>query len=314
MIILILFAELIGVIIFLFAAFFVIKNFIIPRFFIIQPYTEKYWTTLFYGERGSGKTLECARLILNIIKYLKKLYKKFPDLHHAIIMTNLEIAKKFVNENKEWIYTWSDLRELKYCPRKKCWRGKKRHRLHGCYLFADDINTLISAAKWHMIPIWTKKMFTQGRKFGIRIVATCVRYDDIILDFRVTTKVAFRFIKIIGSKDPDETKPPVKRIWGFYKMRKITAELLWKFGDMTEPEIQELENSVHEEEELKGKTPYSDMWRASFRWISRKLCEVYDTNQELQEYIPKFASHHEITCNDPDHPNCGYKKVFHDYE
>lgn len=280
-------------------------------YFTRVPYIEKYWTTLFYGERGSGKSLENARLVLKILDYLKWLYKKNPILPRAIIYTNLILNEKLVAENPDYLYHWNYIRELRYCPRKNCWRGIRKHVLHGCYLLMDDIAAILPADKWAMLPLWVRKRFTHGRKFGIRILANAQEPLSIDINFRRYVKMAYKFSKIIGSKDPDETKPKVKRIWGFYRMRKIKAEWLWKFGDMTDEEIGLFKEKQKISKKMGGKDYFRGIWKSIFRSINRKTCEVYDTNQDVKEYKPSNFEHWEITCKDPDHPDCKFKKEYH---
>ena len=131
--------------------------------------------------------------------------------------------------------------------------------------------------------------------------------------------MAFRFRKIIGSPDPDETKKPVRHIWGWYSRRKIKAEWLWKFGDMTDDEIKAFREKQKQQQKVDGRGSFRDMWRGSLHYIWPSVTRIYDTTQDVPEYKPKGYEHEELGCIDPKHdhedkkaPNyCGFKKVNH---
>lgn len=280
---------------------------------IKKPEIEKWWTTLFYGPRGSGKTLHQAKIVLSILEYLKKLYKANPHLKPAIVFSVQKFSEKIEKEYLgTYLYYWRDAKDLRYCPRKNCWKSDTRHRLHGCYLIFDDMATILPADGWSQTPIWMRKMFAQARHFGIRIVANLQDPFSVDINFRRYVDMCYRFRKVIGSKDPDETKPPVKRIWGVYHRRKIKAEWLWKFGDMIDEEIIKMRSKEKIKEKVTGEAPaYKDLWKGSFHLITKKVCSIYDTTQDVPEYKPTAYEHEEIGCSDPKHPDCGYKKVFH---
>lgn len=284
------------------------------------PEYEKWWTTLYYGARGSGKTLHQAKEVLKTLKYLDALYAKNPDLKRAIVYSIQQFNTEITEKYKDYLYYWNDAQELRYCPREKCWKGKRPHALHGCYLIFDDIATILAADNWTQTPMWLRKRFTQGRHFGIRILANCQDPFSVDINFRRYVDMAFRFRKIMGSNDPDETKPPIKRIWGIYKRYRIKAEFLWAFGDMTPAEIAAFKLKEKERSKITGSSPYRDAWHGSFHKINRKICEIYDTTQNVKEYKPKGYAHYETACTDPDHNHvdkkainyCGFKKVSHE--
>jgi len=309
-----------------------------------KPECEKYWTTLYYGHRGSGKTLHQAKEVWKMLKYLEWLYRELPLDKQAIVFTIqkfspeieskycvykyamkkikidgsyidvLDTDKKEIINEKGFLYYWSDAKQLRFCPRLKCWKGTKAHRLHGAYVIFDDIATIIPADGWVNTPIWLRKTFTQARHFGIRILANCQDPFSTDVNFRRYTDMCYRFKKIIGSRDPDETKPPVKNIWGFYIRRKVAAEVLWKYGDISGAEL-----SAMRERSRDGKSTSKSLALAkSFigwpYWIGKKICSIYDTTQDVPEYVPSGYSHIEIKCKDPAHPDCGYIKQMHRLE
>lgn len=277
-----------------------------------RPEIEKWWTTLYYGVRGSGKTLHQAKQVLVIFKYLEWLYWKYPNLPHAIIYSIQKFSKEIEDKYLgNLLYYWIDAKDLRYCPRKNCWRDKKQHRLHGCYLIFDDVATILPADNWARTPMWLRKTFSQGRHFGIRILANLQDPMSVDINFRRYTDMAFKFRKLLGSPDPDETKPAIKRIWGIYMRRKIKAEWLWQLGDMSDSEIAMFKEKQKLQQKISGNVFFKDIWRASLHWISKKICNIYDTTQDVPEYIPTGYEHLELSCTDSKHPDCGFKKVSH---
>jgi hypothetical protein len=252
---------------------------------------------------------------------LDNLYERRPQLKPAIVFSvqkfSEQIEKKYLGR---LLYYWTDAKDLRYCPRKNCWRGKQKHRLHGCYLIFDDVATILPADNWNRTPIWLRKTFAQARHFGVRILANLQDPFSVDINFRRYTDMAFRFQKLFGTKDPDETKAPIKHIFGIFIRRKIKAEWLWKFGDMSNEEISVMRARQEQEKKITGTNIFRYIWKSSFHWFFRKDCEIYDTTQDVPEYNPTGYEHHELRCIDPEHnhddpnaPNyCGFKKITHE--
>lgn len=304
---------------------------------IRKPETDKHWTTIYYGPRGSGKTLHQSRETLNILKYLVRLYEKRPELNRAIVFTNSKLSSKVEEEYKGYIYYWDEPDDFRYCPRPACWKGKRKHRIHGVYLIFDDLANILPSNNWQNTPMWLKKVFLQGRHFGIRCLANCQDPFGIDVSFRRCIDMAYKYTKMFGSSDPDETKPAIRLVFGMYRRRKITTDILWRYGDLPEQTIRQIiDNRETENEQLKeaGKEleiVYDDSWVGSyhlfnrsgkffFGWFNISSTEIYDTLQDIQEYEAKGFLHKELKCIDPRHnhddpraPNyCGHKKVYHE--
>lgn len=302
-----------------------------------RPDSDHHWTTIYYGARGSCKTLHQSWETLNVLNYLTALYLKYPRLKKSIVFTNSKLHKKIETEYKELIYYWNEPEDFHFCPRKKCWRGKNKHTLHGAYLIFDDIANILPANNWNNTPAWMRKIFLEGRHFSIRVIANLQDPFSCDINFRRSIDMAYKFTKIFGNDDPDETKPEVKRIFGMYRRRKIDAETLWRYGDLPEQTIRLLMTQREEEnKQLKemGKEMdiiYDESWRGSYHLYNRtgKLffglfnigsTEIYDTLQDVQEYEPRGFLHKELNCIDPRHNHtdpkainyCGHKKIIHD--
>jgi len=253
-----------------------------------KPETERAWTTLYYGSRGACKSLHQGKQTLEVLNYFVKLYRKYPRLHQAIIFTNQILDEKIYEKYKEYIYYWEDQKELEFCPRKNCWRGPEKHELHGATVNIDDIATLLPPDGWRETSISFRKMLSQARHNGVRIL--CNGHDPFGIDinFRRYIDVAYKFTKLAGSRDPDETRPPVKWIGGIYRRRRINSELLWKYGDLPEQQIrlQAIQNDQTAERlrEIGRQIDivYNDSWRGSYHLFWKKHTEVYNTHQNVK--------------------------------
>ena len=282
-----------------------------------RPEYDKNWTTVYYGAKGSCKSIHQAKQMRKLLLYLDQYYLAHPELNESIIFTNQKM-----NEHLEShylgrrLYYWNDLDEIENCPRTNCWRAKKgkTHRLHGAYLFFDDIASIMPAGNYKL-PNWMLKLFSQARHNSIHVCANLQDPFACHINFRRYIDVAYKFTKVLGTKDPDETKKPLKRIWGIYRRRKIDAESLWRYGDLPEETIRQLLNARNEENErLKaaGKEMdivYSETWFGTYHTFGRKSAEIYDTLQDVEKYEPKGYIHKEFKCLDP---HCAFRHVSHE--
>jgi hypothetical protein len=264
-----------------------------------KPEVLRYWTSLYYGSRGSGKTLHQARDLVMVLRYYDALYSKFPGLHRAIVVTNQKL-----NAELETLYLGrelfyfddNDLDTLKFCPRPVCWRGPGKHKLHACLLVVDDISNILGATDWATVPKWLKKMLIKGRKFSIHLLTSCIDPFDQPIQFRRCTDICYKFRAGMKTPDPDETMPPLKHVFGLYHRRKISAEMLYKYGDLPEQIIRLKiadREQLHEDLQEAGRAAdivYSDDWigatymfNRSGKFLGFKISstETYDTLQDV---------------------------------
>jgi hypothetical protein len=294
--------------------------------FKLPPEIFRYWSTIYYGARGSGKTLHQGKMTVKTLEYLNWYYIKNPNLPRAIVFTNQLLADKIKNKYNDYLYFWSDVSELKNCPRKNCWRGKNEHRLHGALVIFDDLTNILPPDSWRMTPMWLRKMFLQGRHFGIRILGNMQDPFAVDVNFRRCVDIAYKFQRLFGNSDPDETKKKVNFIFGIYRRRKIKADLLWTNGDIPEQLIRLQQVNKEEQNEYLKKAGKEwaivneNSWKGSIHFWRRKDTEIYDTTQDVKEYEPQGFIHKEFECIDPTHNHtdpkaenyCKYKKIVHE--
>lgn len=281
-----------------------------------KPLLEYAWTTLFYGPRGACKSLHSARTIVETLFWLDKFYGKNPMLPRAILMSNQKLSEEY---EELWLgkdlFYWEDLDQLHYCPRENCFMGKEPHRLHGAYIVFDDISTILPPDSWSTTPLWLRKMFSQARHNGVRILANCQDPMAVDINFRRYVDVAYKFQPVWKTRDPDPTKKPIKSIFGIYHTRFIEASMLWLIGDKPEQQIRVqiiAEEKLHDKLDEQGEAHnivYDDTWSGKYHLFFRKHTQIYDTHQNVKEYIAKGYKHTEYKCLDP---HCKYKHVKHE--
>lgn len=288
-----------------------------------QPECLKFWGVLYFGEGGSGKTLHQASEIERVFKYWHWLYKKNPRLKRGIVFTNQVLKDSALKGNEEFYYHWDNAEDLRFCPRKYCWRGEEKHFLHGAVVVMDDISTILPPDNWQITPTWMRKQWTQSGHFGIHFLFNCQDPFAYDINARRQTRICYRFDKIFGNRRPDETAKPVKRIWGIYVRRRIKAKWLWQFGDLEPEQIAEFKEALRAQKEMSGshRVPFRGIWKSTVHFITRHKCEIYDTLQDVQQYEPAgYIGVKEYDCideshnhTDPDAPNyTKFKKSDHE--
>jgi hypothetical protein len=267
-----------------------------------RPNCTRHWTTIYYGPRGTCKSIHAVRELTGVLRWLHVFYTKHPTLHRAIVMTDFDLSpelEKLYGGRDLFHFDEDDLETLRWCPREGCWRGAEKHKLHGCYLFIDDASNMLAAEDWSKTPRWFKRMMIKGRKFGIHLVITLVDPFDLVIAVRRASEVANRFRVVWKTRDPDETMPPLKRVFGWYQRRYVSTEMLWKYGDLPEQIIklrqiqqEELHEKLREMEKAHA-IVYDDSWRGTVNFFNRTgrflhfwrcgAANDYDTHQDVAE-------------------------------
>lgn len=311
-----------------------------------MPFWEKHLTTLFYGPRSQGKSLHQAKTVRDILEYLDGMYNLYPDLPQAIVCSNQKFSAKMEEKYLgRRLYYWESIQQLKYCPRPDCWKAERRlirivnakwvkalagtkrpeavpipeweiipHRLHDAYIVMDDAATIIPADGWMDLPRWFRKLFAQAGHNGIHCIANIQDPLSCDINFRRYVDLCFKFTKIMGNRRPEAGKPPVRFVWGIYSSREVPAEDLWQYGDKSEQQIEEEKLARREYEDHMrelGKRfvkTATQTWKRRFHLIRRSDTEIYDTLQNVPEYMPNSLEHIEMRCIDP---NCDKTHVRH---
>jgi hypothetical protein len=184
------------------------------------------------------------------------------------IATNSTLSEGFLKEWCGMVVNWQDVLELV--------------KLRDVDIFWDEISTQLDATQWANLPLEAKRFLQQHRKKGIEIYGTTQTFPAVDVSMRRLVDNLFVCRKVFGSRNPSPTKPPIKLIWG----------LIW---------MKQLDPMTFEDEKPKS-VGYD------WQWISRELCDMYDTTQEIEmgQYPP--LKHVERHCAKE---GCEYVSVTH---
>jgi hypothetical protein len=223
---------------------------------------------VYTGLESSGKTLLLAKESISLIKRNRRWKKKYGFIRKVV--SNLKFSDEFYEKNKEFIDYWEDMRDV--------------IGLTGCDIIWDEISSDFSALKKEPMSKKINRWLRQGAKQGVHIYATAQEFHDIHLDFRRRVQECLNVVKVIGSARSGKNLPPVNKIWGFCFVREI---------------------NIHPYNELE---PENLSFLPSLLWITRDLCEVFDTHQVILSSKEPLLEHIERFC---EKPGCNYKRVIH---
>lgn len=194
---------------------------------------------------GNGKTYIASITFIMLLRRNITWFRKGKIKRIRPIATNIAIHKDLVEKYSEYIIVWENLSEL--------------IDLRECDVIFDDMGSYLDSQRWADVPVSVKRWFRLHEHYGVDIYANAQNFSDVVGAVRKLTVSLTRTFKIIGSKRPAETKPPVKRIWGLFVTRTV--------------------NIADFEKDLDSRT-YTD-WFGAWRPLRKKYCAVFDTLQDL---------------------------------
>jgi len=250
---------------------------------------------IYSGLESSGKSLKLSMVVSDLVwrnsKWLIKQEKDFANLTKEQyfekykrtsvvarpIVSNLVFSKEFENwvqdELRIPIKYWEKLEELiEYENADVIW---------------DEVGNYLDATKWALLSSDVKKWLTQGAKVGVEVYGSTQDFAQVDKAFRRLTNHLFHITKLIGSRRPSVTKPPVKRIWGMCWMREMNPA-----------------SYREDNKEIKG--GFFDF--GSLFLIEKKYCEIFDTTQKIKKENTLYLRHMHVKCSDP---NCTFHAVKH---
>lgn len=90
-----------------------------------------------------------------------------------------------------------------------------------CDIFIDELLKFFPASGSNSLSTEQLHFLTQGEKSGISIYATSQDFSQVHKQFRRLKPEVLVVTKIIGSRRPMKTAPPVRRIWGLCMLRSV---------------------------------------------------------------------------------------------
>jgi len=240
---------------------------------------------IYSGLEGEGKSLKLAEMAVYLVNRNAKWFLKTNKVRP--IASNLKFSQKFtdwaVNEMKIPIIYWDDLNSLT--------------KMENCDVIIDEVGNYFDSRLWQDLSLDVRRWLTQGDKCGVEIYGSAQDFAQVDKSFRRLVKGLFDIKKIIGSRRPAATKPPVHRIWGLCM-------------------AMELDPRAYQEDKKKFA---SNVAIPKFFLIQRQYCEIFDTTQKIMRSKSPPLKHEVKYCEffgqiDPETGklhDCQFHKVVH---
>lgn len=165
---------------------------------------KKVWT----GLESSGKSLQLSRQAEETF-YRNKKWLKVTGIPR-IMAFNSPMSKDFVRQIEEagLIYLqYKNLDEILH--------------LEECDIFMDELIKFFPQNGSNPLSQEQLHFLTQGSKLGINIYGASQDFSQVHKQFRLLVNEVYIVTKVIGSKRPMKSAPPVKRVWGICYMRQV---------------------------------------------------------------------------------------------
>lgn len=233
--------------------------------------------TVITGRAGAGKSTLLAQLHEEVLERNGRWYQKTGLLRP--IYTNLKLSKELEDywgvaespDDKEaFIHYWHEPIQLK--------------DLKDCDVFIDEIARFFDASQWQNTPLSLKAWLQQHRKLGINLYGNAQDFGQVDIAYRRLTSTLFYLVKIVSSRDPSPTRPPIKRVWGLSVVYTI-------------------EPTDYKEDQKENRTAFYSLF-----FITKRKTQIFDTRQIIKGGAYPPLQHIERTCENPD---CGHIKVIH---
>jgi len=211
---------------------------------------------LLWARPGNGKTLDTARQAFSWISQYHRMAMYFPELPPRHMWSNLKFGSEIENALGDRLHYWSDPSVLK--------------QVRNADIIWDDIAVYLPSDEWDKVDPGIRKMLIMYRHRGLRIYATCQDYKMVAVQFRRVVKFAYKMNKLVGSRDISATLPPVKHPWGLITKRRFDPD-----------DIEGQGKTVTDSGSIKEAGNVVSFIPSDWFVITRRLCDAYDTTQEL---------------------------------
>lgn len=225
--------------------------------------------TVYVGLEGSGKSLLMGRETERIV-HRNHHWLKITGIPRPII-SNITYSPKFIQWAKSKgveIKKWQHIEELEH--------------MSECDLIIDELATYFDSRLFADLPLSTRLWLAQAQKLGVYIYGGAQDFSQVDKAFRVLCTKVYEVKKVIGSRRPCKTSPPIKRVWAFAMLWEIDPREF--AGDQSEMKTVSIVPSP--------------------LWFSRKDVERFDTNSRVAMSSPPPLRKITRVC-----PEDGYTRV-----
>lgn len=231
-----------------------------------------------FGDVGSGKSLKQAETVLWLLKRSIRIEKKY-QLPVREVWANFHMSEEIRNKYKDRLHYWALPQQMIFSDYPE---NRKIRRNFDCVW--DEMAVELPSDKWKDTDPAIRRFFAQHRKRGIQLFGNTQDYMMLDINARRMATNVFRTYKVIGSRDPSPTLPPIKHVWG------VIA--IWEL---------DLESIRDDATEQKRLTLFPELV-----FITKKLTNAYDTAEDIARSERTKLAHVELECD-----KCGFKKYEH---
>lgn len=229
---------------------------------------------IFSGLESSGKSYKLAETAAFLL-YRNARWKKITGKGRPIV-SNMKFSPQFIEEAESLdveIRYWNNLEEL--------------IGLADADIICDEVGNYFDSRMWADLGLDVRRWLTQGAKTGIEFYGGAQDFAQVDKAFRrlVQPGDLIHITKLMGSRRPSATKPPVKHIWGICAARKLDPQ-------------------GYDED----KKSFEGGLMPSFFFLRREICEIFDTQQKIVRSDPPRLKHISRKC---ELDTCGIVKTQH---
>jgi len=232
-----------------------------------------------FGAIGSGKSLSQAQKVQQSLKRSIAIEKKW-HLPIRKVGCNFHIRKDIADKYADRFFVWHDPLDMIFEDYPK---NKVIRRDFDC--FWDELAVELASDKWKDTHPEIRRFFAQHRKRGIEIYGNTQDYMMLDINARRMATDVFMTQKIIGSRDPSSTLPPLKHIWGLIAVWDIDKQSI----------------------EQDSKDFKRENWLPQFLWLDKDLTSFYDTSEDVSKASEYDLLHRVRKCK-----ICGFEKTIHE--
>ena len=163
---------------------------------------------VYTGLESSGKSLKLSRVAEDVRLRNLRWYKKVKIRRTMAFNSPMSEEFKVQLERSNINYLeFKNLDDILY--------------LEECDIFIDELIKFFPASQ-SSLSTEQLHFITQGAKSGINVYASSQDFSQVHKQFRLLTNRVFVISKVMGSRRPMKTSPPVRFIWGLCYLREVS--------------------------------------------------------------------------------------------
>lgn len=221
------------------------------------------------GLPGASKSYLTCQTTLDLLKRNMRWYKKTGIVRPVV--SNLVLEESFtkeVNSECEFLQYWEDPEILP--------------SLKNCDVVWEEMGAHVDSRSWEQLPLPLRRWVQQHRHRGVDIYGNCQDFADVDVAIRRLCGSLVYLTKIMGSRDPSPTTPPVEFVWGVVIKMYLDPR------------------------NYKEETKLTSGVFGGVIFLRKSVVDLYSMFNDIKpgKYPP--LQHRERLC-----PDCGFKKVLH---